>query len=260
MKTNTGFWRDWWNDFAKRTGADFEADRGTTLRIDELEQRAARQFIESVDPNPTDLVLDAGCGTGVNFGKLSGLVAGIVGIDFSEEMIKRAERRITEEKISNVKLQMGNVMQIDFPSGTFDKVICTSVLQYLNEDECEAALKEMFRVCKNSAIIVIHLKNRTSLYGLSRILAQFIARLISKRTTPDYYRPRVWYERVISRCGGRIIDYDSFGVFTLSKLPKSIVGLLLQLEMKLLKGKRLKKYGVNYKITVRLNQKNAIGT
>jgi ubiquinone/menaquinone biosynthesis C-methylase UbiE len=256
MKTTTEFWRYWWNEFGKRSSADFEVDRGTTLRIDELEQRAVRQFLEAIDPKPTDLVLDAGCGTGVNFSRLSGRVADIVGIDLSEEMLGRAERRIAAEKIKNVRLLLGNVAHIEFPSGTFDKVVCTSVLQYLNDDECEAALKEMIRVCKYRAIMVIHLKNRTSLYGLTRMMVQFIARLIRRRTTPDYYRPRAWYELTISRLGGSIVDYDSFGIFTLVKMPQSILRRLLQLEMKLQERSWLKKFGVNYKMTIRIERKD----
>jgi len=254
MKTSTGFWRDRWNDIAKSAGADVEADRGTTLRIDELEERAERQFLEAVDAKPTDFVLDVGCGTGVNISKISRMVAGIVGMDLSEEMLKRAERRITHEKNSNVRLELGDVTQMEFPSGTFDKVICTSVLQYLNEDECKAGLREMVRVCKDGGIIVIHAKNQTSVYGLSRRLLQFTARLFGRRTTPDYYRPRVWYERTISRFGGRIVDYDSFGIFTFVPLPKSIVRFLLQMEMRLVGGKSLKKFGVNFKMTVRIDK------
>ena len=251
MKTDTVFWRDWWNEFANRSGEDFEVDRGTTLRIDELERRAARQFLAAVDPKQTDLVLDAGCGTGANFSKLNGLVAGIVGVDFSEEMLKRAEQRIITEKIANVKLQFGNVTKMEFPTGSFDKVVCTSVLQYLDDDECEAAFKEMVRVSKKGSIIVIHLKNRTSLYGMTRALTQFVARLLHKKTIPDKYRPRVWYERIINENDCEIVDYDSFGIFTPVKLPSSLKCALLKLEIQLPRATKLKKYGVNYKVTIR---------
>lgn len=256
MKTTTAFWREWWNECAKHSSADFEVDRGTSLRLYELEQRSEEQFLEAVDPKPTDLVLDAGCGTGVNICKIGALVSGIVGIDFSDEMIKRAEQRISTEKIPNARVMLGDVTRIEFPSDIFDKVICTSVLQYLSDDECMAALREMFRVCKEGGTIVIHAKNQTSLYGLSRKAAQSVARLLRRRTTPDYYRPRVWYERTISRLGAMIIDYDSFGIFTFVPLPKSIVRCLLQLEMMLVKGRGLKKFGVNYKMTVHIQRQD----
>ena len=260
MKTTTRFWKDWWNEFAKRPGADREADRGTSLRITELDRRSEQQFFEAVDPKSTDFVLDAGCGTGANISKIGDKVAEIVGVDLSEEMIKRAEQRIATESIKNVRLVLGDVTQLEFPSGAFDKVICTSVLQYLNDDECEAALREMVRVCKDGGTIVIHAKNRTSLYGVSRMVVQFVGRLFRRRTTPDYYRRRVWYERTINRLGGRIVDYDSFWIFAFLPLPGFVVRRLLELEMLLVKGKWLKKFGLNYKMTVRVDSKTPRAT
>jgi hypothetical protein len=71
-----------------------------------------------------------------------------------------------------------------------------------------------------------------------------------------YVRPSVWYEHAIRRCGGRIVYYDSFGIFTFVPLPKSVVRRLLQLEMILVKGKWLKRYGVNYKMTIRVEKED----
>lgn len=259
MKTTAEFWRNRWNELAKRSSSDFQADRGTALRIDELEQREARQFIKAVDPKPGDFILDAGCGTGAHFSQIGPLVAGIAGVDLSEEMLKRAERRISVERIPNVRLLHGDITKIEFPSGTFDKVICTSVLQYLNDGECERALLELVRVCKDGGTIVIHAKNRSSLYGLSLRLLRVIACVLRRRTTPDYYRSRAWYEEKIRRAGGRIVDYDSRGIFTFVPLPTAIVQRLLQMEGKWIKRKGLKKFGVNYRMTVRVEKHGVRG-
>ena len=118
----------------------------------------------------------------------------------------------------------------------------------------------MVRVCKDGGTIVIHAKNRTSLYGVSRTVVQFVGRLFRRRTTPDYYRRRVWYERTINRLGGRIVDYDSFWIFAFLPLPGSVVRRLLELEMLLVKGKWLKKFGLNYKMTVRVDSKTPRAT
>jgi hypothetical protein len=61
----------------------------------------------------------------------------------------------------------------------------------------------------------------------------------------------------LAGCGGRVVDYDSFGIFTFVPLPVSVVGRLLRLELALLKGKGLKKFGVNYKMTVRVEKPGA---
>jgi ubiquinone/menaquinone biosynthesis C-methylase UbiE len=254
METTTSFWKEWWNDIAQRSNTDYEVDRGTTIPVDELEKRALTQFLVAVDPKPTDYVLDAGCGTGVNFSRLSSLVSTIVGVDFSGEMLKRAEQRISREGLSNVRAVLGDVTKIDFPPKTFDKVICTSVLQYLNDGERESALREMARVCKTGGRIVLHVKNRTSLYGISRVVLQSIGSLFRKRVTRDHYKPRIWYEEVIHKVGGQIIDYDSFGIITFVPLPRFVVRWLLRLEMMLIRGRWLKQFGVNYKLTVRVGQ------
>jgi len=253
-KTTIDFWKAWWDERAKPSISDREIDRGSARVLDELERRSKQQFLEAIDPKKDDLVLDAGCGTGANFSAISSSVHGIVGLDFSGEQLKRAEKRIAADKLSNVKLALGSVTQIDFGNSTFDKVICTSVLQYLNDEECETACREMIRVCKDGGIIVIHAKNRTSVYGVLLRVQKFIARRIGRKTTPDYYRPRAWYGKTLAKYGGEIVDFDAFGIFNFSPLPFSAVHRLLKLEMKWIKSKKLKAFGVNYKMTVRVTK------
>lgn len=254
METTTAFWKEWWDEFAQRGRTDYEIDRGTTLRIDDLERRSCMQFLAAVDPKSTDHVLDAGCGTGVNFTRLSPFVSKIVGIDLSAEMLKRADQRICREALGNVVALGGDLTKIQFASQSFNKVLCTSVLQYLNDGEREAALHELVRVCKVDGRIILHVKNRTSLYGLSRMLLQTIARLVGRKVTPEYYKPRTWYEDVIHRAGAEIVDYDSFGIITFVPLPAFLVRLLLRIEMKLIRARWLKQFGVNYKMTVRVGR------
>lgn len=254
MKTDVSFWKTWWDERAKRSNSDREVDRGTLGQLPSVEKRADQQFLIAVNPQASDVVLDAGCGTGVNCCKLSPFVKAIVAMDFSEEMLNRAKKRLTIAEIPNVKLVLGNVMKMEFLSDSFDKVVCTSVLQYLNHDECVAALRDMVRVCKHGGTLVIHAKNRTSLYGLSLILLKPLARLLGRNVTPDYYRPRHWYERNIVACGGSIVEYDSFGIFTFVPLPRSIVRQVLEAEAKLIRSKWLTRFGVNYKMTVRVNK------
>ena len=217
-------------------------------------QRAERQFFNSIDPKSNELVFDAGCGTGVNLGKFSSLVRGMVGFDISEQMIKRAKKRIMREELSNVRLMIGSISNVGVKNDTFHKIICTSVLQYLDDEECEAALKELFRISRNNGIVILHVKSLSSLYGWTLYFAKKIARLIKKPVIPDYYRTNTWYERTISKLGARIVDYDSFGVFHISHLPKFALYFLLKLETKIPRGKFFRRRGVNYQITVKTNK------
>jgi ubiquinone/menaquinone biosynthesis C-methylase UbiE len=263
MKTSIEFWKDWWNERASASVADLDIDRGGShlasgvdgvKQLGELESQAQKQFLAALDPKSDDIVLDAGCGTGANFRILSPLVKKIVGLDFSEAQLRRAEKRVNAEKISNIKLLLGSVAQIPFPDNSFDKVVCTSVLQYLNDDECETTFKEMIRACKNEGTIIIHAKNKTSLYGIALSTLRLIAKVIGRKTVPDYYRPRAWYKKTLAKNGAEIVDFEAFGILHFPPLPESIVQKLLKIEMKHIQSKRLKQFGVNYKMTVKVKK------
>lgn len=255
MKTTTDYWRDWWDQRARATGSDYEADRGSELRVGAVAARSERRFLDALDPRPGDVVLDAGCGSAGNALKIAGRVAEVVAIDFSEEMIKRARARLGERGVTNVRLLTGDITRLEMESDRFDKAICASVLQYLNDDECRAAVGELFRVCKPGATVVIHAKNSTSLYGVSLRVLRAVARVIGRKTRPGIFRPRRWYQQTISELGGTLVDFDSFGCLTFVPCPRRLVGLLLRLEMCLPKGRRLRGLGVNYHMVVRVDKR-----
>ena len=100
--------------------------------------------VPSVGPEPrtSDVILDAGCGSGRNLSILSGRVKEVVGLDFSEEMSERAQERVQSEHLSNASLVRGTVTDIKFPDARFDKVVCASVLQYLDTADCEISFRE----------------------------------------------------------------------------------------------------------------------
>jgi ubiquinone/menaquinone biosynthesis C-methylase UbiE len=158
-KSDGDYWKQWWNHQASASASDYSLNRGTTLRLEEIERASLRQFIKAVDPQPDDVVLDAGCGSGRNISTLSPLVKQAVGIDYSEQMLKRARSNIAQEKLSNVMLMTGDITELPFSADAFDKVVCASVLQYLDDAQCAAALREMVRVCKPGGRLILHIKN-----------------------------------------------------------------------------------------------------
>ena len=56
-------------------------------------------------------------------------------------MLERA--RGSSEAPFNVSLVQGTVTDIKFPDARFDKVVCASVLQYLDTADCETSFSEM---------------------------------------------------------------------------------------------------------------------
>lgn len=250
MKPESDYWRHWWDEQARQSSSDYALNRRTSVRVAELEERSLRQFVASVDPRAEDVVLDAGCGSGRNISILSPLVREIVGIDYAEHMIERAQERVAEENLKNVKLMVGDVVTLQFASGAFDKVICASVLQYLDDRDCAAALREMVRVCKPGGRLVVHIKNGASLYGLSLKLLRPVARLLGRKMKPEHYRSGGWHKRVLREAGATVTDHDGFGIFTFVPLPQRIVGWLLNCEMRMPVPRFLKNVAVNCQMTV----------
>ena len=248
------FWKTYWDDHGRSGASDYEVDRGTILKIDELQRRSDEQFLNAVRPQPSDVVLDAGCGTGVNISKLSRQVGRIVGVDFSPEMIRRAERRVLDEALQNVTLHVGSISALGFADDSFDKVICTSVLQYLGEEDCGEAIREMIRVCRHGGRVIMHVKNSSSLYGLSLVAVKGLLRALGRRPRPDHYRSWRWYETSVEAGGGQVVEWDSFGKFTFVPLPQSVVRKFLELELRFLGASCFRKHGVNLKLTVEVHR------
>src|SRR6516225_698214 len=142
MKQQYDSWKDYWETRGKNVHLDYEVDRGQSCRGHEADELAERHLLAFIDPKPQDKVLDAGCGTGVNIERLSPKVRSLVGMDYSESMVERARKRLEAAHINNAEVRAGSVAATGFPSDSFDKIICISVMQYLNDKDCEAALRE----------------------------------------------------------------------------------------------------------------------
>jgi SAM-dependent methyltransferase len=75
-----------------------------------------RQAVRSLGPAPGEVVLDAGCGTGLNFERLEqgvGRRGRLVGIDQSPDMLARARERVERHGWANVTLVEAPAEQAD---------------------------------------------------------------------------------------------------------------------------------------------------
>jgi ubiquinone/menaquinone biosynthesis C-methylase UbiE len=259
MSTSSDFWKHWWNEQARHASSDYELNRRTAVRVSTLEQRAHDEFLAAVSPRSSDAVLDAGCGSGRNLSLFAPLVNEIVGVDYSDEMLARANHRIQTEKLTNASVLQGDVTQLPFLTDSFDVVVCASVLQYLDDRECARAILELVRVCKPGGRLVFHIKNGTSLYGCSIRLLRTISRLLHRRTKPEHYRSRRWHERTLFAAGAVPTSHFGFGIFTFVPLPGRVVAGLLRLESRLPIPSALQNFAVNYQIALRVDKGAAVG-
>lgn len=101
-----------------------------------------------------DRLLNIGCGNGLMEILLSYWVRSITSIDFSKGMIARARENNKGHK--NIKFFRGNILNLGFLKKRFDKVLCNSVIQYLDSmEDVRTALKEIRKIAKKNAIILI---------------------------------------------------------------------------------------------------------
>jgi len=106
-------------------------------------------FIQNIK-NPN--VLDVGCGNGFLLRKLSLTSVSVVGIDSSDELVKKAKRQIVG--IDNVSVKYSDIAtQLPFHKETFDIVIASMVLQYLPNIDIFAL--EAYRTLKQGGILVV---------------------------------------------------------------------------------------------------------
>ncbi len=131
---------------------------------EEMEQHhisITQQTLALMGLKPGEKVLDLGCGAGWACRLLAQLVGGgerpgqVVGLDVSDEMIRRARANSTE--FDNVLFVVGSALQIPWEENFFDKMLSVESFYYYADQD--RALDELFRVLapKGELYILINL-------------------------------------------------------------------------------------------------------
>ena len=109
-----------------------------------------RFFLPYLQPVLT--LLDCGCGSGSITVGLTKAVAPtqVVAIDIAQVEIDRARERTSQQEVSNVRFEVGDIFHLAYPDNTFDAVFCHNVLERQNEPL--KALLEMKRVLKPGGV------------------------------------------------------------------------------------------------------------
>ncbi|MBV8216072.1 MAG: class I SAM-dependent methyltransferase [Verrucomicrobia bacterium] len=215
---NSVKWRDFWEENAAKSWSDYEYDHGK-LREQEIEDLSKRELLAFIDPQPADTILDVGCGTGSNELLLHSRVKRVIGMDYTTGALDRCRRHIETYKIENVELVQGDATQLPSPDHAVDKVLCMSVFQYLDDAEVRTALKEFSRVLKSGGTLVLHVKNKSSLYLSTLCAAKKLKMFLKRPTKLEHIRPYRWYIAELKDAGFEVLAYNSFNIIMIELIP-----------------------------------------
>lgn len=104
---------------------------------------------------PDARFLDAGCGIGAHSARLARRGFSVDAIDASERILERAADNLDSQGLSGrVTLRRGNLLELPYPAGSFDAVLCWGVLMHV--PDVRAALSELARVTRSGGRLIVN--------------------------------------------------------------------------------------------------------
>lgn len=92
------------------------------------------------------VLLDVGCGTGINLNAF-GQMTRVIGCDYSKEALKFTRKR------GNYHLVRADARNLPFKNNSFDSVTALDLLEHVDDDE--KAIKNIYRVLNRHGILII---------------------------------------------------------------------------------------------------------
>ncbi len=140
-----------------------------------LQHRTLTEWaIGLVGVEPTDRVLDVGCGGGMAMKLMARQAASgfVAGVDYSDEMVRQASRRnAAGVRAGRVDARRGDALSLPFDDASFDKVVAIETF-YFWPDPAQG-LREAYRVLRPDGRLAIALEMSKEGFARSRIQRAF---------------------------------------------------------------------------------------
>ena len=164
-----------------------------------VNQELCKKVAERMSAN--DNVLECACGTGMISVHIATKCRSLIATDFSQGMIAKSRKRC--KKIKNIRVEKANILQLEYPNESFDKVVAANVIHLL--DQPDIAISELIRVCKKGGKIIIPTYIITKEHRISTILI----RLINHFTKTFLYQfNEQSYKNFFNKQGYSQIDFE----------------------------------------------------
>jgi ubiquinone/menaquinone biosynthesis C-methylase UbiE len=120
-------------------------------------------LLDLLKPSQGEIILDAGCGTGVFTLDILSFGTHVIGLDISLPMLMRAGQKT---KGYHFQMVLGDMSSLPFPESSFDKVVSVTALEFI--EDAKGVLGELFRVTRRGGCIVVATLNSLSPWASRR--------------------------------------------------------------------------------------------
>lgn len=139
-------------------------DRWFTTPIGSLVKKYEAQLIlDLLKPKQGEIILDAGCGTGVFTLDILSMGSRVVGLDIAFPMLIQAGKKL---KGYPFRMVLADMLNLPFSENSFDKVVSVTALEFIKD--AKGAVEELFRVTKRGGCIVVATLNSLSPWASRR--------------------------------------------------------------------------------------------
>ena len=98
---------------------------------------------------PGSSVLDVCCGTGASAlpaAKRAGSRGKVIGVDLAKELLELARGKAAQQHFGNIQFELGDMLSLRFPSGSFDAVVCVFGIFFV--PDMSMAVHELWRLVR----------------------------------------------------------------------------------------------------------------
>jgi ubiquinone/menaquinone biosynthesis C-methylase UbiE len=185
-----------WNDeFARAHDINAYYERSGFL-IRYIESQRLSTIRTFVGPTSGDRLLEVGCGGGHVLRLFP--EAQLTGVDVSGEMLARARANLAG---LSVRLLKGQLQELDLPDSSFDKIVCTEVLEHAAEPS--VVLSEIRRLLRPGGRAVVTFPNDHLINRLKKIIRSSGLTILPplRRISwgGDHYHLHIWSVSEMSR-------------------------------------------------------------
>ena len=133
------------DDWSEKYDQWFQTPLGRLIKNYESEL-----VLQMLRPDKGEVILDAGCGTGIFTTEILKTGARVMGLELSLKMLGGALTRCGDQAFQPV---IGDMRSLPFFDSSFHKVVSITAIEFIQD--ARAAIEELFRVTKPGGIIVV---------------------------------------------------------------------------------------------------------